>query len=144
MSDKILDIGKFRELKISGPDDLRLLTFIFKKYLKVEKGEKDEKNKAFIEKLFEEAGKDEEGDNAFMLIESLKLAEKGMKLDNDLNVFISRNDLLEKVIKWLGLEKDKLKEEYNLQASAMGIKGKPKKEIQTTPARILKFTQDRN
>ena len=138
MSDKILDLGAFRELKISGPDDLRLLMFIFKKYLK------GAENKEFIEKLFIGASKDEGDDMAFMLIESLKLAEKGMKLDNDLNVFISRNDLLEKVIKWLGLEKDKLKEEYNLQASAMGIKGKPKKEIQTTPARILKFTQDRN
>ena len=110
-----MDFGKFREARISEPDDLSLLRFIFKKYLK---------DKTMMKKLMDESEKNDQSDMAYMLAESLALAEKGKGLDEELKIFIFRNSMLENVMRWLGLaSKEKLVEEYNLQASILGIKG---------------------
>lgn len=138
MRDKILDLGAFRELKVTQPADLKLLMFVFKKYLD------GDKNQAFREKLFEEAGKDEEGDIAFRIVENLRRADKGKKLDDDFGVFISRNYVAEKVIKWLGIDKEEFEAEYNLQASAMGVVKEKSEKEEITDAKILNFSKDRN
>jgi hypothetical protein len=115
MAEKKLDFGKFREARILEPDDLSLLRFIFKKYLK---------DKTMMKKLMDESEKDDQSDMVYMLAESLKLAEKGRGLDEELKIFISRNNILNNVMRWIGLaSKEKLVEEYNLQASILGIKG---------------------
>lgn len=118
MSEKNFDFGKFREARLAEPDDISLLRFIFKKYLK---------DKKAMNKLLAEAEKEEQDDMALMLAESLKASETDLEMRKDLEIFVFRNNMLENVMRWLGLAKEKLIEEYNLQASVLGIKGQFKK-----------------
>lgn len=114
MSEKNPYFGKFKEIIISQPEDIKLLQFIFIKYLK---------DQGAIDKLVAEAEKEGQDDMALMLLESLKLAEKDKGVEEDLVTFITRNDMLDSVVRWLGLgSKEQLLDEYNLQASSIGIK----------------------
>src|SRR3989338_6687336 len=73
MAEKNLDFGKFREARISEPDDLSLLRFIFKKYLK---------DKTMMKKLMDESEKNDQSDMAYMLAESLALDRKSTRLNS--------------------------------------------------------------